>query len=76
MLPAIIPARFFFDTTGFEVCVEVGVPDSDEAVVVEALIGNDVLENCPGITVGAWFSAGPGMQIVSRKTRRFCTDKW
>lgn len=74
-LPAMIPARFFFDTPGFEGGVEadVGVEveaEGREAVEVrKALAGNVVVENCPGRTVGAWFSAGSDLRIRQRGCR-------
>ena len=54
-LPAIIPAKFFFDTIGFEVGVgvEVGVPEFEWMEVGKALVGNDVLESFVGIMAGA-----------------------
>ena len=63
-LPAIIPARFFFDNPGFEVGVETEVGEEVETEGREdveggkALAGNVVVENRPGRMAGAWFSTG------------------
>ena len=69
-LPAMIPARFFFDTPGLEVSVEVGVEAETEVrgdvEVGKALAGNVVVENCPGRIAGAWFSAGSNLRICQR----------
>ena len=55
-LPAIIPAKFFFDTIGFEVGVgvEVGAPEFERVeVCTKTLMDNDVLGSCAGIMAGA-----------------------